>query len=174
MGFPRSVRLAAALALGCLLVLVLAGGTQARSTTAQASATCDPTTTNDGQPDLISLRDCVIQLNDPAVGGGTITLNPIAGENIFTLSLNDSGTCDGIDREDAAATGDLDIKTNITIDGNGATIDALSLCNRIFDVQPGATLTLDNLTLEGGFVCVPPPATSGTTRALNPSAPARV
>src|SRR6266487_4374597 len=136
MGSSRSLRLVLALVLSGLLVLVLAGGTKARSTTAQASATCDPTTTDDGQTDFISLRDCVIQLNDPAVGGGTITLNSIAGENIFTLSLNDSGTCDGTDREDAAATGDLDIKTNITIDGNGATVDALSLCNRIFDVQP--------------------------------------
>src|SRR5207247_671338 len=151
MGSCRSLRLALALVLSGLLVLVLAGGTQARLMAAQVTATCDPTTTDDGQPGFVSLRDCVRQLNDPAVGGGTIDLQPGAS---YQLTIQDAGSnCDGNDSEDAAATGDLDIKSNITINGLGGSINAGSICDRIFEVLPGGSLTLDNLSVAVGFVC---------------------
>jgi len=162
MGVPRSLRLFATLALGCLFVLALTGGTQAGGVVRLG----DPTRTDDPGPpaDTGSLRDTIIKAN--AAGGGTINLNPINGDDVFTLSLEDEDPngvpiCDLADHEDAAATGDLDITSNITIHGNGATIDASSVCNRIFDVQPGATLTLDNVNLEDGQVCAPLPESSG-------------
>ncbi len=54
--------------------------------------------------------------------------------------------------EDAAATGDLDIRGNITIRGVSARdsiIDAADL-DRVFHVFPGAVLTLENLTIRNG------------------------
>jgi CSLREA domain-containing protein len=55
--------------------------------------------------------------------------------------------------EDAAATGDLDVTTPITVDGNGATVDANHL-DRVFDlpstVASDTTLTLDHVTVTGG------------------------
>ena len=61
--------------------------------------------------------------------------------------------------EDDSATGDLDINTPIVItsdsgtsQGNFATtvIDAKKLKDRIFDVHPGGSLTLERVTLENG------------------------
>ena len=53
--------------------------------------------------------------------------------------------------EDAALTGDLDVTEDVTINGaaTGTTIDADAL-DRVFHVHPGATLTLDNVTITGG------------------------
>ncbi len=53
--------------------------------------------------------------------------------------------------EDAALTGDLDITSDITIIGHpdGTTIDANDI-DRIFDVHPGATLTLQNIHVRNG------------------------
>ncbi len=161
MGSSRGVRLALALALSGLLVLVLAGGTQARSTTAPASATCDPTTTNDGDGNLVSLRDCVIQLNSPTVGGGTIDLQP--GESYAVViqdrDANGNPVCDGSDLDDTAATGDLDVSSNITINGNGAFI--YGLCSRVFEVLPSGNLTLNDVSVSGGFACESPSGTGG-------------
>jgi hypothetical protein len=61
----------------------------------------------------------------------------------YTLSLAGPG-------EDAALTGDLDITSDVTIDGQGvqsSLIDGGKLKDRIFDVQPGATLTLNRTSL---------------------------
>ena len=152
-----------ALALGCLLVLALAGGTQARATSAQTLVTCDPTTTNDtlGAPGSTSLRDCVRQLNNPDVGGGTIDLQPGAGYEVVIQDLDENGkpVCDGSDLEDAAATGDLDVSSNITINGNGAFIDGL--CSRVFEVLASGNLTLKDVRVSGGFACESPSGTGG-------------
>jgi len=52
--------------------------------------------------------------------------------------------------EDAAATGDLDVTADLTIDGGpGAIIDGNGAA-RIFQVLPPATLTLRNVTLQNG------------------------
>jgi hypothetical protein len=51
--------------------------------------------------------------------------------------------------ENAALTGDLDITEDLIIEGNGATIDAADL-DRIFDVHPGATVTMYDLHLRNG------------------------
>jgi hypothetical protein len=51
--------------------------------------------------------------------------------------------------EEQALTGDLDITDDLIINGNGATIDGADL-DRIFDVHPGVTLTLNDLHLRNG------------------------
>ncbi|HVE72391.1 MAG TPA: cadherin-like domain-containing protein [Thermoanaerobaculia bacterium] len=53
--------------------------------------------------------------------------------------------------EDAALTGDLDITSDITIVGHpdGTIIDAADL-DRVFDVHPGGTLTLQNIHVRNG------------------------
>ena len=86
-----------------------------------------------------TLRAAIQEAND-SPGPHTIVLP--AG----TVTLSIAGT-----GEDAAATGDLDVTTEVTITGNvaGTTIDGAGV-DRVFDVQTGGTLTLANLTLTGG------------------------
>jgi parallel beta-helix repeat protein len=95
-----------------------------------------------------SLRDA-IDLANAMAGDDTIQLT--AGLT-YTLTIAGAG-------EDLNATGDLDITAaeGLVIEAIGvgnATIDASGLGNdRIFDVlNPGATLSIDNLTLTGGNV----------------------
>ena len=87
-----------------------------------------------------SLRAAIMEANASA-GSDTITL----GGGIFNLSI------EGTD-EDAALTGDLDITDNLIIQGQSAQttiIDARNL-DRVFEVFPGVTLQLFNLTVTGG------------------------
>ncbi len=51
--------------------------------------------------------------------------------------------------EDAAATGDLDVATTVTIEGHGATIDAGNI-DRAIEAVGAAELTIDHLTLTHG------------------------
>lgn len=78
--------------------------------------------------------------------------NALAGSNVIELA---AGTyvlsIAGID-EDQSATGDLDIRDNLTIRGQGVgvtIIDAGAL-DRIFQVFAGITLNLENLTITNG------------------------
>jgi 6-phosphogluconolactonase (cycloisomerase 2 family) len=87
-----------------------------------------------------SLRAAIMEANASA-GSDTITL----GSGIFNLSI------EGTD-EDSAFTGDLDITDNLTIQGQSAQItiiDARTI-DRIFDVMPGVSLQLFNVTITGG------------------------
>jgi hypothetical protein len=55
--------------------------------------------------------------------------------------------------EDAAVTGDLDITSDVTIDGGGYTnslIDARRLRDRAFDVRPGGQLTFQEASMLSG------------------------
>lgn len=66
--------------------------------------------------------------------------------NRYTLSLAGPN-------EDGAATGDLDVTSDITIDGQGyqsSILDGRRLKDRIFDVHPGASLTLEQTSLMFG------------------------
>lgn len=51
--------------------------------------------------------------------------------------------------EDAGVEGDLDVTESLIINGGGSIIDAADL-DRIFDVHPGATLTLNDIHLRNG------------------------
>ncbi|MCY2991124.1 MAG: FG-GAP-like repeat-containing protein [Planctomycetota bacterium] len=96
---------------------------------------------NTGAANEITLRAAIMEAN--ALAGPDAIVLP-AG----TYKLTIAGT-----NEDAAAKGDLDIAPGgLTITGAGAAttvIDAASL-DRVFDVHPGATLTLIGVTIQGG------------------------
>jgi hypothetical protein len=88
-------------------------------------------------------RRAAIQRANLLQGSHTITLP--AGT--FTLTRAGQG-------QDNAATGDLDLRTNITIQGAGVgnTVINGGGLDRVFDVQPGAVVTLRNLAVTGGNV----------------------
>ena len=89
---------------------------------------------------LTTLRAAVIEANAVA-GADSITL----GAGVFTLSIAGRG-------ENAAATGDLDVVGDLTIEGAGVgeTILDANLLDRYFQVAQGASLTLRNVTIRNG------------------------
>ena len=114
-------------------VALIVGGTPASATTLAV------TTFTDGGAG--SLRDAITQANSNA-GADVITLP--AGT--YTLSLVGTG-------EDANATGDLDITSDITIVGAGSAstfIDADGI-DRVFDIRSGVS-ELQGVTIENGDV----------------------
>ncbi len=82
-----------------------------------------------------------IQEANATPAADSITL-PVA---TFTLSLGGAN-------ENNAATGDLDLKANLTINGAGAAATVINGNNldRVFDLVGGFTVTLSNLTVTGG------------------------
>jgi CSLREA domain-containing protein len=89
---------------------------------------------------LCSLRDAVIAANANA-GADTITLP--AGTYMLTLT--------GVN-EDAAATGDLDVTGDLTINGAGSATTTINGngTDRVFQVIGAVTLTLNGVTITGG------------------------
>ena len=89
----------------------------------------------------ISLRSAVMAANSQ-IGPHTIVLSPTESNAPYLLTITGRN-------EDAAASGDLDLKGRITIEGHGATIDANSI-DRVFETLGGANITLKNLNLDQG------------------------
>lgn len=129
----------------------------AQAATITVSSTAD-NVTNDAN---CTLREAVIAANTDAAyrgctaGSGTDTISVPAGT--YTLALTGPN-------ENAAATGDLDITANASIQGataattiiNGGAID------RVFHLpNSGITLTLNNLTVRNGNVPTGGPAGDG-------------
>ncbi|MFK7738047.1 MAG: DUF4347 domain-containing protein, partial [Pirellulaceae bacterium] len=88
----------------------------------------------------ISLREAIIAANNTA-GADTITL----GSGVYVLDITGQF-------EEASATGDLDVLSEIVINGDGAgvtTIDATGLSDRLFDVHAAGNLSLNGLTITG-------------------------
>ncbi|MDP5183437.1 right-handed parallel beta-helix repeat-containing protein [Blastococcus sp. BMG 814] len=83
-----------------------------------------------------SLRAAVQQAD--ASGGGTVVL---AKKATYALTLHGE--------DDTGAAGDLDVSSAVTIEGNGATVDARGE-HRVFDVLAGGWLKLNHLTVTGG------------------------
>ena len=95
-----------------------------------------------GLADRCTLRAAIQEAN-ALPGVQTIVLE--AG--VYEISIR------SLDEEDAGATGDLDVTSELTIEGVGAddtVIDSITR-DRIFDVQEGASLTLRDLTVTGGY-----------------------
>lgn len=87
-----------------------------------------------------TLRAAIMEAN-ATVGASTITLHGGA----YALSIAGVG-------EDAAVTGDLDIRCELTIAGAGAAttvIDGGAL-DRVFHIHPGSNVTLSGLTIRNG------------------------
>lgn len=94
-----------------------------------------------GADGFISLREAIIAANNTA-GADTIIL----GAGTYTLGIVGGG-------EDASATGDLDINTEITIVGDSTAstiIDANAFGDRIFEVRGSGVLDISDVTLTGG------------------------
>ncbi len=138
-----------------LLSLTAAPFVQAR-TTITVSTTADDTTVNGN----CTLREALIAANtDTAVdacpaGNGADTI--LLSGATYTLTI--PGTI-----EDAAATGDLDVTSTVTIRGTGASTTiiqagtsnpvtgACSSCvDRVFDVRGGGALTVERATIRHG------------------------
>ncbi|TYP83716.1 right-handed parallel beta-helix repeat-containing protein [Blastococcus xanthinilyticus] len=146
----RTKTLASAGAAGLALGLLAAAPAQAGDKAHQAEGDRDfrVTTTKDtADHDLhdgtcadaqgaCSLRAAVQQAN--ASGGGTVVL---AKKAAYALTLHGE--------DDAGATGDLDVSSAVTIEGNGATVDARGE-HRVFDVLAGGWLRLNHVTVTGG------------------------
>lgn len=98
-----------------------------------------------------SLREAVQAANtDTAVdgctsGSGTDTITLPAGT--YTLSIAGVG-------EDANLTGDLDITSNLTISGAGATSSIVNggAIDRVFEVGLGATAQINGVTIQNGSI----------------------
>lgn len=148
-----------------LLLLCLAPASRVLAATITITTTADDALVNGN----CTLREAIIAANtDTAVdncpaGSGADTIALDAGT--YALTVIGAG-------EDAAATGDLDITSDITITGadrNTTIITAAGLSDRAFHVVSGS-LTLTDLTVNGGA-----PAASnggailieGTSLALN-------
>ena len=146
-----------ALALAALLTAALGAPAVALGTTITVTTTAD-TIDGDGR---CSLREAVIRANtdvsidgecDPGPAGADVI---VLGPGTFRLARAGRG-------EAAARTGDLDVTGTLEIAGAGAartTVDGAAL-DRVFDVLPGAAVTIRDLTVTGGS------ADGGVTPAL--------
>ncbi len=123
----------------CIATLAMSFVAFAATNTPAHAAGITVTTTADGGAG--SLRDAITQANTNP-GADVITVP--AGT--YTLSITGTG-------EDANATGDLDINSDITIigAGSGSTIINANGIDRVFDLHSGAS-ALQKLTIENGDV----------------------
>ncbi|MGI8855126.1 MAG: choice-of-anchor Q domain-containing protein [Thermomicrobiales bacterium] len=96
---------------------------------------------------VCSLRDAILVANTHPGASDLTTITLPAGA--YQLTLFGSG-------EDNAATGDLDIKANVTINGGGASTTIIDGYNtsadpdRVFHVFGGFTVTFNNVTIQNG------------------------
>jgi CSLREA domain-containing protein len=136
----RPNRALRALATTSLLFLALAVSAPA--------ATFVVTTTADGNNTACTVALCTLR-------DAVIAANLLGGSNIITLPSNASKytlTLTGVN-EDLAATGDLDVTSNLTINGGGqaTTIIDGNGTDRVFEVFGTLTsLTLNDLTVQNG------------------------
>src|ERR1700733_4197537 len=136
---------------GCIFAAAAVTGTLALCAPAAALGTViNVTTTADTLGgDQCSLRAAISAANtDSAVAGcpagsGTDTVLVPSGRYVLTLAGAN---------EDANATGDLDISSDVVITGSGAastTVDANEI-DRVFDIHANTTATIEGLTITGG------------------------
>jgi CSLREA domain-containing protein len=142
--------------LACVLFSTLAWGSAARAANFVVNTTLDSTDSNLGNglcgnsEGFCSLRAAVQQAN-ALDGPDTITL----GAQSYEVTTVQSVPL-GFDEEDAAASGDLDVTSEITITGAGATSTIIegggdgTRADRVLHVLPGGDLTLRQLTVRDG------------------------
>jgi hypothetical protein len=101
---------------------------------------------------VCTLREAVIAVNTRASSGGSGECPAGTGGDTIKIAVRKVTFNLGGVNENNAATGDLDLKRAVTIEGSGAsttTIDAAGI-DRVLDVRPGATVTIRSVTLTGG------------------------
>jgi CSLREA domain-containing protein len=142
--------------LACALFAALAWGSAARAENFVVNTTLDSTDSNPGNSQcgntvgFCSLRAAIQEAN-AFDGPDTITLGAASYEvtTVQTVAL-------GFDEEDAAASGDLDVTSVITITGVSATSTIVEGGgdgtgeDRVFHVLAGGDLTLRQLTVRHG------------------------
>lgn len=138
--FARAHTSVVLVAIAAAALTVLGAAAHAQATVFTVTTTADET---DGPctPADCSLREAVLAAN-AAPDADTIVLP--AGTYVLT----------GAGGEDLAATGDLDLRGSVTIEGAGAatTIIDGGGVDRIFDIVESATVTIRNVTLRNGRV----------------------
>lgn len=135
----------------------LTPGAAAATTTFNVNSTDD--TINPGAcalatADQCTLREAIIEANALAAAtpNDTFVINLVANATYDLTNYNVPNT-----PEDAAATGDLDIRANLTINGNGATVDgegdavSTDQQDRVFQVFRGYTVVMNTLTITDGY-----------------------
>lgn len=112
----------------------------------------------DRTDDTASATACTAAANDCSLRGAVIAANAASGADIITLPAGTySLTVTGLD-EDAAATGDLDVTGDLTLNGAGAktTIIDGNATDRVLHVDPlfagagNVVVLLNDLTLQNG------------------------
>ncbi len=138
------------------LVIVLVATTVVLVMPAQADSTITVTTTSDvvASDGLCSLREAIVAANTDSAfhgcpagsGADTVVFSPGLPQPA-TFVLTRSGA-----NEDAASTGDLDVVGTLTINGAGLenTILDGNGGDRVFDIQPGAHVTISGVTIRNG------------------------
>jgi uncharacterized repeat protein (TIGR01451 family)/CSLREA domain-containing protein len=138
------------------LVVVLVAATMVLVMPAQADSTITVTTTSDvvASDGLCSLREAIVAANTDSAfhgcpagsGADTVVFSPGLPQPA-TFVLTTSGA-----NEDAASTGDLDVVGTLTINGAGLenTILDGNGSDRVFDIQPGAHVTISGVTIRNG------------------------
>lgn len=121
---------------------LLATGVAALLLAAPAHATIFPVTLTADDADGTCDADCTLR-------EAVIAANASGGADVITLSMATYALGIAGDGEDAGATGDLDVTEDLTVTGAGidaTTVDAQAL-DGVFDVKPGAKLTITDLTV---------------------------
>jgi CSLREA domain-containing protein len=143
--------------LACVLFSTLAWGSVARAADFVVDTTLDSTDSNLGNglcgniEGSCSLRAAIQQAN--ALGGGPHTI--ALGIHSYEVTTVQSVPL-GLDEEDAAASGDLDVTSEITITGVSATSTIVegggdgTRADRVFHVLLGGHLTLSHVTVRAG------------------------
>ena len=96
----------------------------------------------------ISLREAIRAANNDSIADLTEGTQLGSGDDTIVLSAGTYTLSRG-SGDDVAINGDLDIDSNITIQGNGATIDANSL-DRVLHITGAGSLTLLDVKITGG------------------------
>jgi CSLREA domain-containing protein len=133
-------------------VAVLALGMPAAAQAADINVTTSTDESSGGNG--CSLREAVIASNADSTGPGSDCIKGSGADVIHVpasatpYKLTNAGT----PPEEAAATGDLDITDDVTIVGPGATkatVDG-NKTDRVFDIHPGKTVEIRDLTIANG------------------------
>ncbi len=90
--------------------------------------------------------------NQISLRASVMESNATAGDDVIVLGIGTYTLTRAGRFEDDSVFGDLDVKGNLTIRGAGAsrTIISAAQLDRVFHVSPGASLTLEDLTVTGG------------------------
>ncbi|MEE8603360.1 cell wall-binding repeat-containing protein [Euzebya tangerina] len=145
--------------LGVALMALVWLATPAAAATFDVDTALDTVDASPGDGDCADAMDncslrAAIQEANALPGADTVTLGE---DETYALTIIGSG-------EEIAGTGDLDITSEITLTGNGSTIDATVIGDRAVDLIAGDAVITD-LTITGGAAGVAPDDRGGAIRA---------